>query len=59
MRLVTSNKGWHSQWFHIRDDLSATLPKYTGRLIEEAPKSWGWGVQRKDKKHLDDLLTAL
>ena len=59
MRLVTSNKGWHSQWFYVRDDLSATLPKYTGRLIEEAPESWGWGVQRKDKKHLDDLLTAL
>ena len=40
MRLATSNKGWHSQWVYIRDDVSATLPRYTGRLIEEAPGSW-------------------
>jgi len=37
MRLSTSNKGWHSQCFYVRDDVSAPLPKYTGRLIEEAP----------------------
>ena len=55
MRLATSNKGWHSQWFYVRDDVSATLPRYTGRLIEEAPGSWAWGVQFKDKKHLSDL----
>ena len=59
MRLATSNKGWHSQWFYVRDDPSATLPKYTGRLIEEAPESWTWGVQLKDKKHLADLLAGL
>ena len=59
MRLVTSNKGWHSQWFYVRDDVSATLPRYTGCLIEEAPESWSWGVQFKDKKHLFDLLSAL
>ena len=45
MRLVTSNKGWHSQWFYVRDDVSATLPRYTGCLIEKAPESWTWGVQ--------------
>ena len=59
MRLATPNKGWHSQWFYVRDDPSATLPKYTGRLIEEAPGSWTWGVQLKDKKHLADLLAGL
>ena len=59
MRLATSNKGWHSQWFYVRDDVSATLPKYTGRLIVDAPASWGWGVQTKDKKHISDLLSAL
>ena len=37
MRLSTSNKGWHSQWFYVRDDVSIPLPKYTGCLIEEAP----------------------
>ena len=44
MRLATSNKGWHLQWFYVRDDVSATLSRYTGRLIEEALGSWGWGV---------------
>ena len=39
--------------------MSATLPRYTGRLIVDAPKSWSWGVQSKDKKHLSDLLSAL
>jgi len=28
-------------------------------LIKEAPKSWTWGVQLKDKKHLADLLAGL
>ena len=41
---------------YVRDDVSATLLRYTGRLIEEAPESWSWGVQSKDKKHLSDLL---
>ena len=41
LRLATSNKGQHSQWFYVRDDVSAPLPRYTGRLIEEAPGSWG------------------
>ena len=39
--------------------MSATLPKYTGRLIVDVPESWGWGVQTKDKKHISDLLSAL
>ena len=39
--------------------MSATLPRYTGRLIEEALGSWAWGVQSKDKKHLSNLLSAL
>ena len=28
-------------------------------MIEEAPESWTWGVQLKDKKHLADLLAGL
>ena len=44
---------------YVRDDASATLPKYTGRLIVDVLESWGWGVQSKDKKHISDLLSAL
>ena len=39
--------------------MSATLPRYTGCLIEEALESWSWGIQLKDKKHLSYLLSAL
>ena len=37
MHLSTSNKGWHSQWFYVKDDVGAPLPVYSGRLIEEVP----------------------
>ena len=36
MRLSTSNKGWHSQWFYLKNDTTAPLPEFTGCLIEEA-----------------------
>jgi len=59
MRLTTSNKGWHSQWFYVKNNATAPLPAFTGRYILEAPESWGWGVQAKEKKHLNGLLVAL
>ena len=59
MRLSTSNKGWHSQWFYIKNDVIAPLPVYTERLIEQAPGSWRWGVPDKDKKRIKDHLAAL
>ena len=39
MWLLTSNKGWHSQWFYLKNDATAPLPKFTRSLIEEAPDS--------------------
>ena len=39
MWLSTSNKGWHSQWFYLKNDAAAPLPEFTERLIEEAPES--------------------
>ena len=59
MHLSTSNKGWHSQWFYVKNDATTPLLAFTGRYILEAPESWGWGVQAKDKRHLNGLLTAL
>ena len=41
MRLSTSNKGWHSQWFYVKNDAAAPLPVFTGRYIVETPGSWG------------------
>ena len=53
MRLLTSNNGWHSHWFYVKNDAVAPLPAFTGRLIEEALESWRkWGVLDKDKKKI-------
>ena len=53
MRLSTSNKGWHSQWFNLKNDAAVPLPEFTGRLIEEAPEQWRkWDVPEKDKKKI-------
>ena len=35
MHLSTSNKGWHSHWFYVKDDAAAPLPAFSGRIIEE------------------------
>ena len=60
MRLSTSNKGWHSHWFYLKNDATAPLLEFTRRLIEEAPNSWRkWGVPEKDKKKIRDHLTAI
>ena len=53
MRLSTSNKGWHSQWFYLKNDAAAPLLEFTRCLIEEAPESWRkWGIPKKDKKKI-------
>ena len=53
MWLSTSNKGWHSQWFYLKNDATTLLPEFIGRLIEEAPEAWRkWGVPEKDKKKI-------
>ena len=53
MHLSTSNKGWHSHWFYLKNDAATPLPKFTGCLIEEAPNSWRkWGIPEKDKKRI-------
>ena len=33
MRLSTSNKGWHSHWFYVKDDIAAPLPAFSRRII--------------------------
>ena len=53
MQLSTSNKGWHSQWFYLKNDAAASLSEFTRRLIKEPPKQWmKWGVLEKDKKKI-------
>ena len=60
MRLSTSNKGWHSHWFYLKNDATTPLLEFTGCLIEEALDSWRkWGVLEKDKKKILDHLAAI
>jgi len=60
MRLSTSNKEWHLQWFYLKNNTTAPLPEFTGCLIKEAPESWRkWGVLEKDKKKIQDHITAI
>ena len=55
-----SNKGWHSQWFYLKNDAVAPLLEFTGRLIEEAPELWRkWGFLEKDKKKIRDHIAAI
>ena len=59
MCLSTSNKGWHLQWFYVKNDAAAPLPAFTRCYILEALGSWGWGVLVKEKKQLNGLLAVL
>ena len=59
MCLSTSNKGWHSLWFYVKDNVAAPLPVFSRRIIEEVLGSWKWGVLDKDKKRIKDHLVAL
>ena len=59
MHLSTSNKGWHSQWFYVKDAAAAPLPVFSGCFIVEASGSWKWGIPVKEKKNINDLLAAL
>jgi hypothetical protein len=33
--LSKSKKGWHKQWFYLKNNVDAPLPIFTDRLIEE------------------------
>ena len=60
MQLSMSIKGWHSQWFYLKNNIVAPLPEFTRCLIEEAPESWRkWGILKKDKKKIWDHIAAI
>ena len=51
MRLSTSNKGWHSYWFYVKNNAAAPLPEFTGRLIKEVLESWRkWGSRIRTRR---------
>ena len=58
-QLSRSNKGWHAQWFYLKNDPTTPLPDFTMCLIEEAPSTWSWGPPVKEKKSMYDILEAI
>jgi hypothetical protein len=36
--LSSSNKGWHKQWFYLKNNTAAPLLVFSGRLIKETPE---------------------
>ena len=37
-----SNRGWHGEWFYIRNRVEAPFPPFTSRRPEKLD-SWSWG----------------
>ena len=58
-QLSRSNNGCHSHWFYLKNDPTAALPVFFGRLVEEAPPSWQWGPPVKEKMRMCDLFEAI
>ena len=43
----------------MKNDPTAPLPVFIGRLIEVAPPMWPWGPPVKENKRMHDLLEAV
>ena len=43
-----SNRGWHGEWFYIRNLAEAPFPAFTSGRPEKQD-SWSWGCARKEK----------
>jgi len=56
--MPSSNRGWQSGWFYLRND-GSLLPKYTGKMVTEVPMKWAWGAPAEEQKRLAPLLAGL
>jgi hypothetical protein len=64
MKLSLLNKGWHLQWFYLKNNVALALPEhalpeYTRRVVEVVPASWGWGISKKGLKRIVDHLAVV
>ena len=44
-----SNRGWHGEWFYIRNPAKALFPPFT-RRSPERQESWSWGSSSRQNK---------
>jgi hypothetical protein len=56
---MKSNKGWHLQWFYIKNYDITLFPLFTTRTIVTALPVWSWGPVDKEKKRLTPFLGAI
>ena len=57
-QLASINRRWYTSWFYLRND-DSRLPPYTGRIMEDCPEKWGYGIPREDQPKLQPLLEGL
>ena len=53
-----SNRGWHGEWFYIRNPAKAPFPAFTGgRPVKQ--KSWLWGCARTERHKVEVIEEEL
>ena len=57
-QLASSNRRWYTSWFYLRND-DGGLPPYTGRIVEDCPEKWRYGIPREEQPKLQPLLDGL
>ena len=53
-----SNRGWHGEWFYIRNPTEAPFLAFTGGRPEKQD-SWSWGYSRWEKKKVEIIKEEL
>ena len=53
-----SNRGWHSEWFYIRNPAEAPFPPFTSRR-PEGQESWSWSLASWQNKKLEIIGAEL
>ena len=53
-----SNRGWHGEWFYIRNPMVMLFPVFTGGRPKKQD-SWSWGCARKEKKKVEIIEEEL
>ena len=53
-----SNRGWHEEWFYIRNPVEAPFPAFTGGRPKRRD-SWSWGPSHREKKKVEIIKEEL
>ena len=56
--LTSSNKGWQSRWFYLRNN-DERLPAFTHHIVLEAKERWRCNLPRELQTHLNPMLDAM